>query len=129
MRGAVQMASQEFDDNAPMTLKRAAEELLRGVVKASTLRAAADRGDLAIEKLGRVHVVTPRAVREWRERHCCIPARKRAAAPTDGREHGSSETKRHASELDVLLRTAEGLTRRSAAQAALLQIAAGKKRS
>lgn len=69
----------EFDDNAPMTLREAAEGLLRGVVKASTLRAAADRGELEIERLGRVHVVTPRAIREWRER-CRTPASERAAA-------------------------------------------------
>lgn len=70
----------DLDDNAPMTLREAAEGLLRGVVKASTLRSAADRGELEIERLGRVHVVTPRAIREWRER-CRSPASERPAAP------------------------------------------------
>lgn len=40
---------------------------MRGLVKASTLRAAAERGELAIERLGRRIIVTPAAIDAWRE--------------------------------------------------------------
>jgi len=39
---------------------------LRGLVKPATLRAAADRGELIIEKLGRRVVTTPANINEWR---------------------------------------------------------------
>ena len=57
---------QDFNDNEPISLHEAAQIVLRGLVKVSTLRAAADRGDLVIEKLGRRVVTTPANVSEWR---------------------------------------------------------------
>lgn len=55
------------DQDAPLSLREAAETLLRGLVTASTLKAAADRGELAVERLGRRIVVTPKAIADWRE--------------------------------------------------------------
>lgn len=57
----------ELAPNDPITFAEAAEILLRRLVKASTLRAAADRGELRTERLGRRRVTTPAAVLEWRE--------------------------------------------------------------
>lgn len=53
--------------NAPLTLEEAAEICLRGIVKKSTLRTAAARGELAIERIGNRLVTTPAAVEAWRE--------------------------------------------------------------
>jgi hypothetical protein len=58
----------ELGPNDPLTLREAAETLLRGIVKASTLRAAAARGELTVERLGRTLVTTPTYVEQWRER-------------------------------------------------------------
>lgn len=86
----------EFSPDTPLSLKEAAEVLLRGLVKASTLRAAADRGELTVERLGRRVVTTPAAVAEWRERcrdqakaRDCISGRRGAPA---AQPNGSSET-------------------------------------
>jgi hypothetical protein len=46
-------SSGELGPNDPLTLREAAETLLRGIVKASTLRAAAARGELTVERPGR----------------------------------------------------------------------------
>ncbi|ARN80674.1 hypothetical protein DSM21852_39940 [Methylocystis bryophila] len=69
--------------NTPLSLKEAAEICLRGIVKASTLRAAAERGELAIERLGRRIVVTPAAIEAWRER-CRVRAKSPGIAGADG---------------------------------------------
>lgn len=50
----------------PMRLDEAARVLLHGLVTKSTLRAAINRGDLIAERIGRILVVTPRAVLDWR---------------------------------------------------------------
>lgn len=68
------MTRTDWNDDSPFTLREAAATLLNGVVKASPLRAAINRGELASEKLGRVFVVTPRYIREWRER-CSGPGK------------------------------------------------------
>lgn len=57
----------EFAPDTPLSLKEAADVLLRGLVKASTLRAAADRGELEVERLGRRIVTTPADVLAWRK--------------------------------------------------------------
>lgn len=59
-------APAKLDDDAPLSFEEAARILLRGVVTASTLRAAWERRELTAERLGRRVVTTPRAVREWR---------------------------------------------------------------
>jgi hypothetical protein len=56
-----------FGPDTPLSLDEAAAILLRGLVKAPTLRAAAARGELTISRLGRRIVVTPAAVDAWRE--------------------------------------------------------------
>ena len=48
----------DLSPDSPISLDEAAEICLRGLVTASTLRAAADRGELAIERLGRRIVTT-----------------------------------------------------------------------
>lgn len=58
----------EFLPDTPLSLKEAAEMLLRGLVKASTFRAAADRGELTMERLGRRIVTTPASIEACRER-------------------------------------------------------------
>lgn len=63
------------DLDTPFSLREAAQTLLRGVVTASTLKAAAERGELTVERLGRKIVVTPKAIEEWREL-CRAPARE-----------------------------------------------------
>ncbi len=63
-----------FAPDDPLTLKEAAEVLLRGIVKESTLRAAAKRGDLVVERLGRATVTTPAAIQAWRN-SCRDPAK------------------------------------------------------
>lgn len=62
---------------SPLSLDEAAETLLRGLVKASTLRAAAERGELATERLGRRIVTTPADIEAWRMR-CREQQRERA---------------------------------------------------
>lgn len=99
-----------FDDDAPMTLAEAAQTVLRGVVKVATLRAAVERGELTIERLGRVHVVTPRAIRDWRER-CRAPAKAPASMPIASEDSGSFETDLRSVEQAALLQTVAELTR------------------
>lgn len=58
------------DDNkmpsqAPITLKEAAEVILRGLVTPRTMRACIDRGDLKAYKIGRRIVTTPEDLQEW----------------------------------------------------------------
>lgn len=81
--------------DSPISLDEAAEICLRGLVKASTLRAAADRGELAIERLGRRLVTTPADVEAWRK--LCRDRQKERACGSGPHQsasqaHGSSET-------------------------------------
>lgn len=103
-------APEPIDEDAPMTLAEAAQTVLRGVVKVATLRAAVERGDLTIERLGRVHVVTPRAIRDWRER-CRAPAKAPASMPIGGEASGSSAMDLRSVEQAALLQTVAGLTK------------------
>jgi hypothetical protein len=57
-----------LEPDAPLSLKEAAEICLRGLVKEATLVAAADRGELITERIGKRRVTTPAYVRSWRER-------------------------------------------------------------
>jgi len=57
-------------------LDEAAKICMRGLVKASTLRAAAARGDLVVEKIGKRLITTPANIEAWRER-CRVPAREK----------------------------------------------------
>lgn len=84
--------------NAPLSLNEAAELCLRGLVTASTLRAAADRGELEIERLGRRIIVTPAAIEAWRVK-CRAEVRDQGCISNQHGERGmsgftSSETER-----------------------------------
>lgn len=57
----------EIDQDSPLSLQEAADILLRGLVKAATLRAAAARGELIVEKLGKRIVTTPADIERWRQ--------------------------------------------------------------
>lgn len=98
---------------SPLSLDEAADVLLRGLVKASTLRAAAERGELAVERLGRRIVTTPADIEAWR-RGCRDRARALGSicGKPDGRQTppiGSSETVEARLALDAALATARAL--------------------
>ena len=101
------------DLDAPLSLKEAAETLLRGLVTASTLRAAADRGELIVERLGRRIVVTPKAIAEWRESCRVIQNRRDYTCGTpEGRQislAGSLKTERMRLAQAAALATAKAL--------------------
>jgi hypothetical protein len=101
------------DPDAPLSLQEAAQTILRGLVTASTLRAAADRGELAVERLGRRIVVTPRAISEWREL-CRVAVKAQGyisnqPAETAKRHCGLSETEEDQSAQDAALAIARML--------------------
>lgn len=73
----------DFSPDSPLSLDEAASILLRGLVKAATLRAAAANGDLAVERLGRRIIVTPAAIDAWRE---LCRDREKARASICGRQ-------------------------------------------
>ena len=89
----------KWHDDDPITLAEAAEVLLRGLVTASTLRAAADRGELQTERLGRRVVTTSAHIKDWRRR-CRVSVEARtstsSAAPT-AKPPGTSEMESGAS--------------------------------
>lgn len=58
----------EISPDSPISLNEAAAICLRGLVSASTLRAAAERGELTIERLGRRIVTTPADIDAWRSK-------------------------------------------------------------
>jgi hypothetical protein len=103
----------ELSPQSPLSLEEAAELCLRGLVKASTLRAAAERGELATERLGRRIVTTPADIEAWRmkcrdrerERACISGPRAEQPAPPSG----SSETEASRLALDAAKATARAL--------------------
>ncbi len=107
----------ELSPLSPLSLDEAAAVLLRGLVKASTLRAAADRGELTVERLGRRIVTTPAAIEAWRERcrdqpkaRDCISGRRGAPAVSP---NGLSETDEAKLALAAAMATAEALSKGS----------------
>jgi hypothetical protein len=108
----------DLSPESPLSLQEAAEICLRGLVKASTLRAAAMRGELVVERLGRRIVVTPAAIDAWREK---CRDREKARASTCARSvaisseslssprDGSSSIEEKKSARDALLATARKL--------------------
>lgn len=109
--GAVDVST--LSPHIPMSLDEAASLLLRGLVKASTLRAAADRGELAVERLGRRIVTTPADIAAWREK--CRDHQKGLASTSsrpDGQQtlrNGSLETDEQKLALDAAKATALAL--------------------
>jgi hypothetical protein len=96
------MSERSADDL--LTLDEACTTLLRNLVKPATLRAAAGRGELTLERLGRRDFVTPAAIKEWRSR--CRVSRSRPDSGSVRREasdmrHGSSSTAPSSSPLDA----------------------------
>ncbi|GGH12461.1 hypothetical protein GCM10007036_10290 [Alsobacter metallidurans] len=93
-----------MDEQQLLTLPEACTSLLRGLVKPATLRAAASRGELTLERLGRRDFVTPAAINEWRSR--CRVSRSRPDSGFARREasdtpHGSSSMTLSSSPLDA----------------------------
>jgi hypothetical protein len=74
----------DFSPQSPVSLDEAASVLLRGLVKVGTLRRAADRGELATERLGRAIVTTPADIEAWRK--LCRDRQKALAYGSDRRE-------------------------------------------
>lgn len=56
-----------MNDDAPLTLQEACDQIFRGNISPATLRAEARRGRLVIERIGRRDFVTPAAIREMRK--------------------------------------------------------------
>ncbi|GGE23397.1 hypothetical protein GCM10011390_48540 [Aureimonas endophytica] len=56
------------DPDEPLTLEEACKLIFREAIKPATLRAEARRGRLVIEKIGRRHFVSRRAIQEMREK-------------------------------------------------------------
>ena len=92
-------------DDAPMRLKDAAEQFGLTV---GTLRAEADRGNLAIYKIGRCHYTTPADIKDMVEK-CRVDQRGRGFTLTRNANSLSSETDRVSSALAAARETAERL--------------------
>lgn len=114
------------DETLAITLAEACD-LLGNRVKVSTLRAEAQRGNLAIFRLGRRDFTTAADVRAMVKR-CQDAARHRASTLIQDEANGSSETDRASSARAALNQTVEALkvglprisaksTRRNAARA------------
>lgn len=88
----------------PITLAEACALFPRAKVTVSTLRAAADRGDLDIFRLGRRYHTTASAMREWVER-CQDEGRRRGSTSIRGEDSGSSATDRASSAQAALNQT------------------------
>lgn len=106
----------DLSPDSPLSLDDAAKILLRGLVKASTLRAAASRGELEIERLGRRIVTTPAFVDAWRNR-CREKQEDRTYSSGAARmalRSGISETVETASAQDATRAILKGLAQNSA---------------
>jgi hypothetical protein len=75
---------EELTPFSPLSLDEAASVLLRGLVKVGTLRRAAERGELATERLGRAIVTTPADIEAWRQ--LCRDRQKALASGSGRRE-------------------------------------------
>lgn len=107
------MTPADLSPDSPLTLDEAATVLLRGKVKAYTLRVAAKRGELTVERLGRLTITTPAAVNAWRER-CRDQAKERdSISGSQGEQapppNGSSETDQTKLALDAAKAAAKAL--------------------
>src|SRR5262249_33859521 len=68
-------------DTAPITLQEACDEIFRGILSVSTLRAAGARGELAVFKIGRRRFTTRAHVQEWIESCRLRPERNVSVTP------------------------------------------------
>ena len=102
-------------DDAPIRLAEACASLFGGRITPATLRAEAKRGRLVIERYGNKLFVTPKAIREMREK-CRVPQRVPASISTSDVAEtppGSSETAKAASERASVLAIVERLRKPS----------------
>lgn len=83
-------SSERFQPDDPLTFKEAAEHLLRGLVTGSTLAAAALRGELEAERLGRRVVTTPAMIRRWRDRCKVVVGQPGPPSIDPSRRHASA---------------------------------------
>src|ERR1700724_2696253 len=84
------MTAFDLADDTPLTLAEACERIFHGQIKPSTLRAEARRGRLVIERIGRRDFVTPRAIREMRER-CRSPSTSAGKSGTTAARSSSGD--------------------------------------
>jgi hypothetical protein len=98
--------------DSPITLSEACRLFPRAGLKVSTLRTAADKGELVIFKLGRQYHTTPADMDEWVKR-CRDEGRRRAYGSTDDASNGSSETEELSSAQAAASNTVEMLKKLS----------------
>lgn len=94
--------------DAPITLDVACELYPQASFKVATLRAAADRGELVIFRLGRRYHTTQAAMHAWVKK-CQDAARHRACISTESETSGLSETDRISSAQAALSQTVAAL--------------------
>ena len=98
-------------DDDPITLAEASEVVLKGACSEQTLRAAARRGNLQTERLGKNLFTTPAYIRAWRKE--CRVQQSRPASISERTSgvagSGSSATATATDELAVLKKTAAAL--------------------
>lgn len=94
--------------DAPITLDVACALYPQASFKVATLRAAADRGELVIFRLGRRYHTTAAAMDVW-VRKCQDAARHRASTSTEDETSGLSETDRISSAQAALSQTVAAL--------------------
>lgn len=110
---SVEAEMSPLSTNAPLSLDEAARVLLRGLVKASTLRAAIGRGELQAEFTGKRYITTPADIEAWRKL-CRDRARERgcisgAQGEPQAQPNGSSETEQSRLALDAAKAIAKAL--------------------
>jgi hypothetical protein len=82
--------------DSPITLEEACRLFPQARLKVSTLRTAADKGELVIFKLGRQYHTTPGDMDDWVKR-CREEGSRRAYGSTSDASNGSSETEQRSS--------------------------------
>ena len=95
-------------DDAPITLETACGLYPQASFKVATLRAAADKGELVIFRLGRRYHTTAAAMDAW-VRKCQDAAQRHACTSTESESNGLSETDRISSAQAALSQTVAAL--------------------
>jgi hypothetical protein len=94
--------------DSPITLDEACRLFPQARLKVSTLRTAADKGELVIFKLGRQYHTTPADMDEWVKR-CRDEGSRRAYGSISAEANGSSETDQRSSAQAAAKQTVERL--------------------
>lgn len=108
----VSPAPRQISDDDVVTLKEACEIVFRNAIGPWTLRAEANRGRLAISKIGRRYFTTVRDVRELFDR-CRAAPEDRGSTSTRNAGHGSSETDSDSSALAAVSQIVASLKKSS----------------